>query len=137
MRNVVADTGFFVALFDRSDQYHDTAVRVLRNTKARYVSTAAAATETTHLLSFDIDHQMKFLTWIRDGGCAILPITEVDMEEIIGLTLKYADLPMDFADATLVTIGNQHGIRHIATFDQDFDIYRLRNGRRFRNIIDY
>jgi hypothetical protein len=44
--------------------------------------------------------------------------------------LKYADLPMDFADATLVHVANREGIRQIFTLDhRDFAVYRLKRGR--------
>ena len=38
---------------------------------------------------------------------------------------KYADLPMDFADATLVCLAQESGILNIVTLDhKDFSIYR-------------
>lgn len=52
-----------------------------------------------------------------------------------GLMKKYQDLPMDFADATLVSIAQDLDIYNIATFDRkDFSIYRA--GRKsFLNVI--
>lgn len=45
---------------------------------------------------------------------------------------KYADRDMDFADAALVWLANQTGIRHILTTDvNDFTAYRLASGKRF------
>jgi hypothetical protein len=39
---------------------------------------------------------------------------------------KYADVPMDYADATLVCLAMDTGIQNIVTLDQkDFSIYRL------------
>ena len=39
---------------------------------------------------------------------------------------KYQDLPMDFSDATLVSLAHDLPIDHIVTFDRkDFGIYRL------------
>jgi predicted nucleic acid-binding protein len=40
---------------------------------------------------------------------------------------KYSDLPMDYADATLVSLAMETKILQIVTFDQkDFGIYRAK-----------
>jgi hypothetical protein len=45
---------------------------------------------------------------------------------------KYADLPMDFADATLVRAAIREGLRKIFTLDRrDFSVYRLGPLRSF------
>jgi len=49
---------------------------------------------------------------------------------------RYADLPMDLADASLVWLADETGVRDIVTFDErDFSVYRLSDGRRFNNLI--
>ncbi len=47
---------------------------------------------------------------------------------------QYADRPMDFADASLVAIGENLSVRHIASLDADFHIYRLEGKETFHNI---
>jgi len=42
---------------------------------------------------------------------------------------KYADRPMDFADASLVWVAEQTGVLEILTTDRDFEIYRTRTLR--------
>jgi len=53
---------------------------------------------------------------------------------IIELSTKYSDIPMDFADATLVLAAEQTGIRKIISVDSDFEIYRLLGKERIENI---
>jgi uncharacterized protein len=54
------------------------------------------------------------------------------MDELGPLIRKYSDLPMDFADATLVDLGSTTGIRRVITNDlRDFGVYRLPDGRAF------
>jgi len=48
---------------------------------------------------------------------------------------RYADLPMDLADACLVQIANELGTGEILTLDGDFEVYRWRRNRRFENLI--
>ena len=49
---------------------------------------------------------------------------------------KYADLPADFADASLLALCERAGIDRIATLDRDFAVYRLRNRKRLVNVFD-
>jgi len=48
---------------------------------------------------------------------------------IIALMEKYADIPMSFADASLVRMSEIHGKARVMTCDSDFSIYR-KNGRQ-------
>jgi predicted nucleic acid-binding protein len=67
-------------------------------------------------------------------GVIISGIDQNDMPRIAALTGKYADLPMDFADATLVVAAEKTGIREIISLDRDFDIYRLPGKEKIRNV---
>jgi predicted nucleic acid-binding protein len=67
-------------------------------------------------------------------GVIISDINQNDMPRIVELTEKYADLPMDFADATLVVTAEKTGIREIISLDRDFDIYRLPGKERIGNV---
>jgi len=44
---------------------------------------------------------------------------------------RYADRPMDLADATLVALAEELGVRRIFTLDADFSIYRIHGRGRF------
>jgi uncharacterized protein len=50
------------------------------------------------------------------------------------LMRRYADRPMDLADATLVALAEERAITTIFTLDADFHIYRLKGRRRFEVI---
>ena len=45
---------------------------------------------------------------------------------------KYADRPMDFADATLVVLAEDLDTDLVFTVDNDFNVYRIRGRKRFR-----
>ena len=51
------------------------------------------------------------------------------------LTNKYADFPMDFADATLVITAEKTGIKGIISLDKDFNIYRLAGKEKIHNVL--
>jgi len=61
----------------------------------------------------------------------LLPLGLVDLPRIRELLRKYADRPMDLADAALIRIAEREGIRKIFTVDKkDFAVYRIH--RRIR-----
>jgi predicted nucleic acid-binding protein len=49
---------------------------------------------------------------------------------------KYADQPMDFADACLVDMANELATGQIFTLDGDFRIYRWGRNRAFELLMD-
>lgn len=53
------------------------------------------------------------------------------------LMRKYAETPMDFADATLLLLADQLNIVEIATLDRrGFSTYRTERGKALRLVID-
>ena len=48
---------------------------------------------------------------------------------------KYSDVPMDFADATLVLVAEELDINKIISLDRDFSIYRYKGRKKFRNLL--
>jgi predicted nucleic acid-binding protein len=49
---------------------------------------------------------------------------------------KYADLPMDLADASLVLLAEQlNDGRILSTDRRDFKTYRFKNHKPFRNVL--
>lgn len=47
---VIADTGFFYALMNRKDKYHQSAVKAIRTLGSGLITTYPVITETCHLL---------------------------------------------------------------------------------------
>ena len=131
---VVIDSGPLIALFDRDDSYHQKAVTFVKGFKGELVSNYAVVTEVTHLLDFSIDVQCDFLGWVMDGGLILMDIVREDLERIVHLTKKYADLPMDFADATLVVLCERLHIKEVASIDKDFGVYRTHDKKTFKNV---
>jgi hypothetical protein len=54
-----------------------------------------------------------------------------------GLMERYADTPMDFADATLVLLAEALGVFDVLALDRrGFSTYRTAGGRPFRLVLD-
>jgi uncharacterized protein len=73
-------------------------------------------------------------TWglLRTRSITVLPIQDGDLPDLERLMLKYADRPMDFADATLVRLAEREGLTTILTVDRDFEVYRIGGRKAFR-----
>ena len=74
-------------------------------------------------------------TWdlVRTGSVTIAPITDADLPALDALMERYADRPMDFADATLVRVAEREGLKTILTIDHaDFETYRIGRNAKFR-----
>ena len=135
MKKILIDSGPLIALFDRKDKYHIASVEFVKSNHSELITTLASVTETLHLLDFNRNAQVDFLGWVIAGAVTIEPIALDDLQEIKDLIIKYSDLPMDFADACLVFLGNKLNIDQIATVDRDFDVYHLKGKRPFTTLI--
>jgi len=134
LNSILIDAGPLIALFDSSERHHQPIKAFLKKHPFRYVSTLAVFTEVSHMLDFSTDAQRDFYEWVMYKGVFISDINQNDMPRLVELTGKYADLPMDFADATLVITAEKTGIREIISLDRDFDIYRLPGKEQIHNI---
>ena len=123
--SILIDSGPIIALFDRDDSYHSRIKNYIKNNNINLITTTAVVTEVSHMLSFNVNVQISFLEWIIREGIILYEIKQNQFARIIELSKKYSDLPMDFADATLVIAAEHTGIRRIISIDSDFDIYRL------------
>jgi predicted nucleic acid-binding protein len=135
MKRTLIDSGPLIALFDRNDKYHLASVKFIKENNSELVTTLASVTETLHLLDFNRSAQIDFLGWVNAGAVTLETITSYDLQRIKELTIKYSDLPMDFADACLVFLGEKFNIDEVATIDRDFDVYRLKGKKPFTTLI--
>lgn len=135
MKKTLMDSGPMIALFDVRDPYHKPSLDFIQNNTHELITTLVSITEVVHLLGFHNEARLDFLTWIHAGAVTVHAIKADDLQAIHELLLKYADLPMDFADACLVHLGEKLKIDTVATIDRDFDVYRLSGKRPFTTFI--
>jgi uncharacterized protein len=113
---------------------HDSAVRYFAELRDRCFVTVAVVTEVLHLLSGVGRSSVDFLHCLRIGDLDVIELQSNDWLRIEELMIKYHDRSMDFADATIVAICERLNTRFVATVDSDFNIYRFKNKRPFRNV---
>ncbi|MCL2762579.1 MAG: PIN domain-containing protein [Treponema sp.] len=134
---ILIDSGPLIALFDVDDNHHRGVRDFFAKHDYSFISTLAVFTEVSHMLDFSTKAQQDFYEWVMLKGVIVSDINQHDMPRIAELTAKYADLPMDFADATLVVAAEKTGIREIVSLDHDFDIYRLPGKEKIKNMYNF
>jgi len=129
---VLMDTGPWVALIDRSESRHEECVKWLKRFKGNIFSSEAVLTEVLYLLNSSLSAQSAALDFVLTGAVTLVPSSVESLTMAKKMMGKYKDFPMDFADATLVTLAQDLSIKHIVTFDRKhFDIYRLNKTQSF------
>lgn len=137
MNPLILDTGPIVALLDRKDPYHEWVAPRFAKVSGPLVTTGAVVTEATffmqnvregiaRLCEFLAHRQIRILDGFQP---AALRAAAIFMQ-------RYADTPMDFADATLVVLAGHLGTRRVLTLDErGFRTYRYARNRSFRLIL--
>jgi uncharacterized protein len=136
---IAVDTGLFVALADRSDRWHKSAVAALSTFEDSWITTWPVLTEATHLLRrrLDVQAAVDLMQDVADGGLQVWSPSPQDLARLPTLLRKYAALPMDLADASLVLLAEHlgHG-RILSTDERDFKTYRWKRRKPFHNLLD-
>lgn len=130
---LLLDTGAFVALVDRSEQRHADCVAILEGWSGPIVSTEAVLTETLYLVGPAWRAQRICLEFFVRGAFLLIPSSRQSLQRVAALMEKYRDVPMDFADATLVALGEELRTDQVFTLDRrSFAAYRLHGKTPFR-----
>lgn len=133
---ILIDAGPLIALLSRTDPDHRMCRAALAQLAGPLLTTWPVVTEAMHFLGKHGGWLAQAALWrmVRDGKVRFVDDQAMDPARVSALMEKYADVPMDLADASLVAAAEQIGIDHVFTLDGDFAAYRL-NGRRAFTII--
>ena len=135
---IAVDTGYFIALADASDRWHTRALALWPSRQEGWISTWPVLTEACHLLSARLDPEFAALLMddVAEGSLAVWAPTADHTRRMPGLMRKYANLPMDLADASLVLLAEHlgHG-RILSTDERDFGAYRWKQHEPFDNLL--
>jgi uncharacterized protein len=137
----IVDAGPMIALFDKSDKFHGKAKASLDKYRSkkhgRLITTWPVISEVAYMLADHVHLQaeLDLFTWIIEGGVEIFPLSADHLPQVIELQDKYSNIPMDFADATLVIVAREMTINKVFTVDDDFLIYRIFGKKHFENLL--
>lgn len=131
MKPVLLDTGFIVALLDRSENFHKTCAQTVREVEAPLVTCEAVITESCYLLRNLSGASEAVIENITAGIFQVPFQLSRDTAAVKQVLRKYKDRKIDLADACLIRLADQLGTADILTLDQDFAIYRWGNNKPF------
>lgn len=135
---VLVDSGPLLALFDGNDHWHHIVRGWLAsNPDVRLVSTWPVLTEVCALLARRIHNQaaLDFLLWIERGAVEVDSPVGTSLPAMRRIALRFADLPLDLADASIAEAAARLGVNRILSIDSDFEVYRDARGRALVNVL--
>jgi len=132
------DTGPIVAYLDADDPSHALVGRALNDFTGEFVLTSAVVTESMYFVSNLHRGPEALQEFLEVGQTRIVECCQPsDLKQAVRLMQKYRDTPMDFADATLVLLGEALRLYNLCTLDRrGFSTYRTSTGKRFRLVLD-
>lgn len=132
---ILIDAGPLVAIIDRGERDHRACVDCLSEWTGPLLTTWPALTEAMYLLGAAGGWTAQEALWrlVAQGDLEIAVQGAEQCATMRSLMEKYHDRPMDLADASLVALAEERGLRDIFTLDHaDFRIYRLHRRRSLR-----
>jgi uncharacterized protein len=134
---ILVDTGPLVAYLDRSDPAHGMVRTGWEPLTGRFVTTGAVLTEAMHFLRPLPSGAERLTSFLREGFVLLEDVFSLpSIEAAVSLMSRYADIPMDFADATLVATAGHLGCGALLTLDErGFRTFRYNRTKRFRLLL--
>lgn len=129
----LCDAGPLIAIIDADEPDHAACVAALDGLALPLVTTWPAFTEAMYLLGQAGGRAGQRALWslVHTGRLLLADLSTKAIARSAQLMDKYADRPMDLADATLVALAEEQGHRKIFSLDSDFHVNRIRDRQRF------
>src|SRR5437899_1045478 len=116
MSRVILDTGPLVAWFCPRDEHHAWARRLFTQVPPGALVCEAVLTEVCHLVAKEGVPQARVIHSLMRGRVTAVPLSN-ELLLIGSLLTKYADAPMDFADACVVRLAEMNAQHEVCTVD--------------------
>ena len=129
-RNVILDTGPWIALLNPRDRHHGWATETWEYMSAPLHVCEPVVTETCFLAQrLGPGAQEAVLEFFQRGMIELSFRLAADGAAVAELLKRYRNVPMSLADACIVRMAEQRARSVVFTLDSGFAIYRM-NGRR-------
>ena len=122
-RSVLADAGVIVAYLVRRDEHHEWARAQFQRFPHFDTCDAALAEACARLQYYDLPPWLV-VDLVREGALRPALNFRPAADRVAALMQKYADQPMDLADACLVVMAENERDSLVVTTDGDFKVYR-------------
>ena len=117
---VLLDTGIIYAYYDRSDEWHARAARVMRAEAGALIVPAPVIPEVDHLLGHRLGAKARhaFYDGLAEGDYVIADLPHDRYDEVAALNRRFADLNLGFVDSAVAVLAGLRSVRRIATTDR-------------------
>jgi uncharacterized protein len=127
----LTDAGPLIALIDADEADHERCKAALESLQLPLLTTWPAFTEAMYLLGRAAGWRGQEVLWRLVRRDDLIVASPESADRTARLMETYADRPMDLADATLVALAEERGLKRIFSLDADFHVYRLKGRGRF------
>jgi predicted nucleic acid-binding protein len=130
---VIVDTSALLAFFDASEPDHEAVAAVIAEADALVVSPYVVA-ELDYLVAtrHGVGEELAVLDELASGAWELPTFDQEALRRCSEVILRYRDLAIGVADASLVVLAKRYMTRAIASLDhQHFDVLRSLDGRSF------
>ena len=134
LRALLLDTGPLAAYLDRRDPAHEDVAARLAAFCGQLHTTSAVITEAMHFVAADFRGPALLAEFITASRALVHDLSQpAELRAAAALMAKYADTPMDYADATLLLLAERLAVLDVVTLDwRGFSVYRTRKGKALR-----
>lgn len=141
MKNILVDTGFWLALNNEKDQHHKKAMDwLIKNQEKnfRFATTWVVMCESFFLIKNFVGYR-KAISLFESYSRSEYDIYDIEKESIqraIEVLKKYEDLDVDLADVSLVLLAEKLNTGEILTVDKsDFNALRWNKNKYFKQLL--
>lgn len=129
MTTLFVDTSAFYAAVDRGDGSHDRAITMLGGGD-RLLTSDHVLIETWLLLRYRLGRHVAERFWaaVRGGSAGIEPVGDGDLEAAWAIGEALLDQDFSIVDRTSFAV-QRLGVLRVASFDDDFAIFRFGSRR--------
>jgi predicted nucleic acid-binding protein len=131
------DTGPLIAYLDAVDPAHAAVAERLDGFTGQLVTTGAVLTEAMHFVSGTVGGAKLLADFATASSLRVYDLCQPpELHPAAALMDRYADTPMDFADATLLLLAEGLQVEEILTLDRrGFSTFRTRMGKALRQVL--
>lgn len=123
MKRIIMDAGPLVAWFCPRDEHYDWAGPTFASIQHGGIVCEAVITEVCHLVAKEGVARSQVVEFVMESGMQTFALGN-ELPAIASLLNRYADTPMDFADACVVRLAELHPDATVCTTDGHFKFFR-------------
>ena len=118
---ITLDTSALYALINRRDAHHERVRRAFLADGGPYLVPVGILAEVTYLVEQRFTHALDPFLADLEAGAFTLDCGLDDIARVRQLVSRYADLPLDYADAAVIACAERRGQR-VLTLDAHLDV---------------